>query len=242
MSITTVLLDAGGVILDESQYEVVRAELTAEILSGAVPGYSVDCYFSDVEDAVQSYCANVYQYIFWKRSNGNVELFNTLWSVYLERFGAMQPPLKLSDGLRTELESLSSEFNLGIAGKYGRELLDALRYEDVLDMFRFPFTQDDFPYIKPDSRYFECVAEACHAAPEECVMVGDRVDNDIVPAKMLGMKTVLIRTGLHRGQQTRSPLERPDAELGSIAGLGAAIRRIAMDERLQMSLSRSPGA
>ena len=230
MSFTTVLLDAGGVILDESQHELVRAELTAEILSGVVPSYSVDCYFSDVEDAVQSFCANVYQYVFWKRSNGNIELFNTLWSVYLERFGARQPPLKLSDGLRTELESLSSEFNLGIAGKYGRELLEALSNEDVLDMFTFPFTQDDFSYIKPDSRYFECVAEACHAAPEECVMVGDRVDNDIVPAKLLGMKTVLIRTGLHRGQQPRTPLECPDAELGSITGLGDAIRRIAMDE------------
>ena len=94
-------------------------------------------------------------------------------------------------------------------------------------MFRFPFIQDDFPLTKPDPRYYEQVAETCGAAPGECIMVGDRVDNDIVPPKILGMKTVLVRTGLHRGQQPRMPSERPDVEIGSVVGLGAAVKRIA---------------
>ena len=230
MSITTVLLDAGGVILDELQHEQVRAEVATGLLSGLVAGYSVESYFSDVEEAVRAYCPNVYQYIFWKRSNGNLELFDDLWSAYLQRFAAAQPPLKLSDGLRPELETLSAEFSLGIAGKYGSELLDLLSDEAVLDMFRFQFTQDDFSLTKPDPRYYEQVAEACGAAPGECVMVGDRVDNDVVPSKMLGMKTVLVRTGLHRSQKPRTPSERPDVELGSVVGLGAAVRRIAMGE------------
>ena len=119
MSITTVLLDAGGVILDESQHEQVRAEVTAEVLSGLVANYSVESYFSDVEEGVRAFCPNVYQYVFWKRSNGSLELFDDLWSDYLQRFAVSQPPLKLSDGLRPELEALSAEFSLAIAGKYG---------------------------------------------------------------------------------------------------------------------------
>ena len=43
-------------------------------------------------------------------------------------------------------------------------------------------------------------------------MVGDRIDNDIVPANLLGMKTVLLRTGRHQDQQPRSWDELPDAE------------------------------
>ena len=190
----------------------------------------MESYFSDVEEGIRSYCPNVYQYVFWKRSNGSLELFDDLWSAYLQRFAVAQPPLKLSDGLRPELEALSAEFSLAIAGKYGGELLDLLRDEAMLDMFKFPFVLDDFLTTKPDPRYYEQVAGACGAAPGECIMVGDRVDNDIVPPKMLGMKTVLVRTGLHKSQQPRMPSERPDVELGSVVGLGAAVKRIAIGE------------
>jgi ribonucleotide monophosphatase NagD (HAD superfamily) len=55
-------------------------------------------------------------------------------------------------------------------------------------------------------------------------MVGDRIDNDVVPGKLLGMRTVLFRTGRHRGQQPRSwEEERPDAEVHDVAGLTFAI-------------------
>lgn len=37
---------------------------------------------------------------------------------------------------------------------------------------------------------------------EESVMVGDRLDNDIVPAKALGMKTVWVKNGLTQYQDT----------------------------------------
>ena len=227
MSITTILLDAGGVILDESQHEKVRAEVTAELLAEIVPGYSTASYFSDIEDAVSSFCPNAYQYVFWKHSKGNGELFDKLWDSYIQRFAERRPTLKLSDGLAAELKPLSSAFDVGIAGQYGRELLHLLRDEAVLDAFRFRFTQDDFSLTKPDPRYFEQIAEACGARSWECVMVGDRVDKDVIPAKMLGMKTVLIRTGLHSSQQPRIPSERPDVELSSVVGLAASIQRLA---------------
>src|SRR5437764_1454981 len=59
--------------------------------------------------------------------------------------------------------------------------------------------------------------------PVECIMVGDRVDNDVVPAKLLGMRTVLFRTGRHRAQQPRSWDEKPDVEVHDVAGLERAI-------------------
>ncbi len=58
-------------------------------------------------------------------------------------------------------------------------------------------------------------------------MVGDRIDKDIIPAKLLGMKTILIRVGLHRNQQPRIPFEVPDAELNSVAGLAETVSGLA---------------
>jgi len=76
MSPSTVLLDAGGVILDESEQEVVRAEIIVEVLAAIVPGYSVDTYRSDIEEAVQSFCPSAYQYVFWKYLKDNRALFD----------------------------------------------------------------------------------------------------------------------------------------------------------------------
>jgi ribonucleotide monophosphatase NagD (HAD superfamily) len=54
-------------------------------------------------------------------------------------------------------------------------------------------------------------------------MVGDRIDYDVVPAKLLGMRTVLLRTGRHRDQQPRSWDEMPDAEVQDAPGILRAV-------------------
>jgi ribonucleotide monophosphatase NagD (HAD superfamily) len=41
-------------------------------------------------------------------------------------------------------------------------------------------------------------------------MIGDRIDKDIIPAKAIGMKTIRIRTGIHKNQEPRIPEEIPD--------------------------------
>ena len=47
-------------------------------------------------------------------------------------------------------------------------------------------------------------------------MVGDRLDNDIVPAKKLGMKTVWVRQGYAIYQSIDDEAERPDHIVDSI--------------------------
>jgi ribonucleotide monophosphatase NagD (HAD superfamily) len=54
-------------------------------------------------------------------------------------------------------------------------------------------------------------------------MVGDRIDNDIVPAKALGMATILFRSGRHRRQRARDDSQSPDAVVTDVHGLEQAI-------------------
>ena len=78
-------------------------------------------------------------------------------------------------------------------------------------------------FRKPDVRLFLRACEDLHVDPRECVMVGDRIDNDIFPARLLGMQTVLFRTGRHINQQPRSVEEVPHAEVRDVAGLRTAL-------------------
>ena len=57
-------------------------------------------------------------------------------------------------------------------------------------------------------------------------MVGDRIDNDVAPARTLGMRTVLFRTGRHAAQQPRSADEVPDAEVRNVAGLRVVLAHL----------------
>jgi ribonucleotide monophosphatase NagD (HAD superfamily) len=58
-------------------------------------------------------------------------------------------------------------------------------------------------------------------------MVGDRIDKDVIPAKQVGMRTIVVRVGLHRHQQPRIPFEIPDRELNSVVGLAEAVIDVA---------------
>lgn len=64
---------------------------------------------------------------------------------------------------------------------------------------------------------------ALDVPPADCIMVGDRIDKDIAPAKARGMATVLFRSGRHRRQRPRSPAETPDAVVTDVPELEAAI-------------------
>ncbi|MFL1463710.1 HAD family hydrolase [Roseococcus sp. DSY-14] len=49
---------------------------------------------------------------------------------------------------------------------------------------------------KPDAAFFARVAEACAAPPHRIAYVGDRLDNDARPARAAGMQAVLLPRGL----------------------------------------------
>ena len=60
-------------------------------------------------------------------------------------------------------------------------------------------------------------------APAECILVGDRIDADITPAKAAGMAAIQFRSGRWRRQRPRSAAETPDAVVTDVAELEAAI-------------------
>ncbi len=62
-----------------------------------------------------------------------------------------------------------------------------------LDIFR-PYTykifiSDELHCIKPSPDFFNAVIKGLDCSPDECLMIGDSVGNDIIGAKRAGMKT-----------------------------------------------------
>lgn len=49
--------------------------------------------------------------------------------------------------------------------------------------------------LKPSPEFFGRIVEATGLAPDRIAYVGDRLDNDVLPAKQVGMLTIFIRRG-----------------------------------------------
>lgn len=82
---------------------------------------------------------------------------------------------------------------VGIAGNQTHEagtmLLELGLPHDVLVVSAWLGTE------KPDPRFFALLAERVRMPPAQILYVGDRIDNDLRPARSIGMRTALVRRG-----------------------------------------------
>jgi HAD superfamily hydrolase (TIGR01662 family) len=77
---------------------------------------------------------------------------------------------------------------------------------------------------KPDLAFFARVCEEAGAPPAQIAYVGDRIDNDIAPAKQAGMFAVFIRRGPWGHVHAHLPgVELADIRLDSLAPLPALL-------------------
>ena len=81
---------------------------------------------------------------------------------------------------------------------------------------------------KPSLDFFRHVVEETGLGPHEILYVGDRIDNDVRPARAAGLRTAWLRRGPWAYLQQADRAEvGPDLELDDLGQLTAALRRAA---------------
>jgi putative hydrolase of the HAD superfamily len=125
------------------------------------------------------------------------------------------------DGLLRRLRGRG--LKLGVVANQPEAARERLARAGIGELFDYQGLSALTGLRKPDPRAFLAAAEALGVSPPACIMVGDRIDNDIAPAKALGMVAIQLRSGRHRRQQARSPAEAPDAVVTDVRELEEAI-------------------
>lgn len=120
---------------------------------------------------------------------------------------------------REVLSVLASRFQIGVIANQSVGTEDRLRSYGLLPSISACCSSTEEGLAKPDPAFFKLAISraGCHSA--EAVMVGDRLDNDIAPAKQLGWKTIRVLQGYGRFQQPRSDHETPDHTVNSLSEL-----------------------
>jgi HAD superfamily hydrolase (TIGR01662 family) len=109
------------------------------------------------------------------------------------------------------LASLAGRYKLGVIANQSPGTASRLERYGLLRYIEVVCASAEAGFEKPDIRLFRLALEEAGCSPEQAVMVGDRIDNDIVPAKRIGMKAVWVRQGLARSQPFLDPERPPDA-------------------------------
>lgn len=121
------------------------------------------------------------------------------------------------------LEHLVARYRLGVIANQPAGTDERLEECGLLDYFEVCVSSGDVGIEKPDPAIFHLALEQAGCVPAESVMVGDRLDNDVRPAKALGFRTVRVLQGPHRFQQPREEAETPDATVADLDELAALL-------------------
>lgn len=124
--------------------------------------------------------------------------------------------------VRPGLEALrKAGLQVVIAGNQPVQAFDALQSMDLpADAI---YTSAGWGVSKPAPEFFAKVAAVVGRPPEEILYVGDRLDNDILPARRAGMRTALLRRGpwghLHADRPEAAQADHVIDDLHALAGL-----------------------
>ena len=226
MSYRAILFDVGGPIDMEFAWEIAVDGAIASACG--LEGIRVDQAMIDEasEAAVAAFAPDAYAYMVETLCGGDPRTIDRV----RQRVRAMTGNLDVFQ-LRPNIDGLlrrlrERELRLGIVANQPQAARERLARAGIGDLFEYQGLSGLTGFSKPDPRAFEAAAEALGLKPADCVMVGDRIDNDIVPAKALGMATILLRGGRHRRQRPRSPVEEPDAVVTDVLELEAAVNAL----------------
>lgn len=118
------------------------------------------------------------------------------------------------------LEYLKNKgFKLGVIANQPLGTEQRLQKWGLLHYFDVIAASAELGVTKPDVRIFEKAFELAGCTATDSVMVGDRLDNDMIPAKSLGMQTVWIRKGIAAKQNVLLGKDFADFVIDEISDL-----------------------
>ena len=133
---------------------------------------------------------------------------------------------QLNPGIDEVLKTLSKNYMIALAGNQPSTVKDVLKEHGLLDYFTANDVSEDIGKAKPDPGFFNYILQKLGVKNYEAIMIGDRLDNDIIPAKKLGMMTILVKLGAYAILEPRNPGEIANAVVRTVSELPGAVADI----------------
>ena len=218
MTIEIVFFDIGGVLYDDTVY--ARAWHRALRDAGA--------RFSDEEFEEEYARARTEQAGSFRRRlmarflpDGDLRTLESIAS----RFWHYPPSARYDDAIPC-LEKLRGRYRLGVIANQPGEVRAAMRRDGLHGFFEVWGVSDELGVGKPDPALFELAARTARVPTTAAVMVGDRLDYDVRPARRVGMRAIWMLRGEAPDEPTPEQLEEADGSVRTLHELPAELERL----------------
>ncbi len=115
------------------------------------------------------------------------EYYREMMNELRERYIELNRPIP---GIGNVLAWTSEKFKIALAANQFTDCRRVLELAGWLEYFKVFGISEEIGHKKPEPEFFAWILDAVDAKPGNCIMIGDRIDNDIAPAKRLGLRTI----------------------------------------------------
>ena len=209
-----IFFDLGWTLINTEHAHLERVCATQTIL--ARHGYSYSAH------QLMQLCADAASQFAPKHFQGLIDLLNLPPSIRDEVYATAKYNKQaefLYNGVSDVLDTCAHRFRLGILANQSSGTIQRLISWGIHRYFSVVITSADYGRSKPAIEIFAAAQQAAKCRPNEILMVGDRIDNDIGPAKSLGWNTARVINGFARLQRPRHLGECPDYSIPTIREL-----------------------
>lgn len=205
MKIKWLFFDIGSTLVDEEACFRKRCKIHASSEQCKALRLDEEALYNEIIEASKIY-QNQYKYVVKKYNlSPYVEHDVTLETLY-------------PDTVKT-LKALKQKYHLGIIANQLPGLKDRLKLLGLDQYFEVVIGSNDVGIHKPDLEIYRLGLKEANAKIEESIMIGDRLDNDVYPAKKLGMKTIWIKKGFGKYQTPLNQEYEPDYIINNLEEL-----------------------
>jgi len=219
MSLEVVFLDIGGVMYDDGVYRdallAALRELGADV---------TDAAFGSAYDECRRLQDGSFKARLAARFLGPGADVDEVERRASRRW--LYPPGSLEPDVAPSLERLRvAGYRLGVIANQPSVVREAVERDGILPAFDVWVVSEDLGVDKPDPRIFAHAVAKAGAEPEACVMVGDRLDYDVRPARSAGMRAVWVLRGEAPDDPAEEQLAEADAAIADLAELPVVLER-----------------
>jgi HAD superfamily hydrolase (TIGR01549 family) len=213
-----VFFDLGNTLIDESAPSRHRACEIGRVLRHSGRPVSTDDIIRAIEIACRAFAPSPIHRVMeiLGLSPDAIRLMN-LTSLYKKELECPFP------GATELLDRLATHHSLGIIANQRAGTLRRLTALGWGSRFQVCITSAEVGLEKPDPAIYRLALNKAQCQPTAAAMVGDRLDNDIWPAKALGIRTIRVLQGFHRVQTPRHAAEEPDLTVPTVLDVGSAL-------------------
>jgi len=110
------------------------------------------------------------------------------------------------------LHMLFNKFKIVVASNAGvsdeKMMKMALERVDIAKYFDLFFTSKELGFEKPNILFFKRILEITDCKPNECIMIGNSYEKDIIGAKKAGINTIYFNSKSHKNILFRDEYEK----------------------------------